>query len=110
MLARIAGFSGALAVGLGAYGAHVMRESATIDARRKAAYDTGNRYHLIHTVALLASSHGRYPKLTAALFSLGIILFSGTCYHYGLTGRESFRSLTPYGGILFIVAWLSFLL
>jgi len=109
MFTRLAGLSGAFAVGLGAYGAHVLRDSA-IDPRRKLAFENGNRYHLIHSVALLASSHSRCPRVTATLFLSGLLLFSGSCYHYALTGKEQMRMLTPYGGMLFIVAWLSFLI
>jgi len=109
LFVRLAGLSGALAVGLSAYGAHVMRDSA-IDPRRKMAFDTGNRYHLMHTVALLASNHSTHPRLTATLFLAGMMLFSGSCYHFGVTGKEQLRQLAPYGGMVLIAAWLSFLL
>jgi len=99
-----------MAVGLGAYGAHVLREKAEISQNRKYAFETGNRYHLIHSVALLASPLSKRPTLTAALFLSGMVLFSGTCYHYGLTGKEDFRRFTPIGGLLLISAWLSIVL
>uniref|UniRef100_A0A1I7YNV2 Transmembrane protein 256 homolog n=1 Tax=Steinernema glaseri TaxID=37863 RepID=A0A1I7YNV2_9BILA len=106
---RIAGLSGAIAVGFGAYGAHALRNQ-DIDERRKVAFETASRYHLLHSVALLGSTHARFPMVTAGLFVAGIALFSGTIYHYSLTGREDYRFITPKGGICFILAWLSFLL
>ncbi|TKR92095.1 hypothetical protein L596_006811 [Steinernema carpocapsae] len=106
---RLAGLSGAIAVGFGAYGSHAFRNQ-DIDERRKQAFETASRYHLLHSVALLGSTHARFPAITAGLFAAGIALFSGTIYHYSLTGKEDFRNLTPKGGICFILAWLSFLL
>ena len=45
---RIAGLSGAVAVILGAYGAHIFRQRGTPEARE--TFETGQRYHLIHSV------------------------------------------------------------
>ncbi|KAM3728653.1 Transmembrane protein [Dirofilaria immitis] len=39
-LTRLAGFSGALAISLGAYGAHALRESGNTDERRTRAFET----------------------------------------------------------------------
>ncbi|CAJ0932094.1 unnamed protein product, partial [Mesorhabditis belari] len=105
---RLAGLSGASAVILGAYGSHVLRDQ--VDEHRKKAFDTGSRYHLLHSVALLGARQARHPLLTALLFSAGIILFCGPCYHYSITGEEKLRKFTPTGGILFILGWLSFIL
>uniref|UniRef100_F1L716 Transmembrane protein 256 n=1 Tax=Ascaris suum TaxID=6253 RepID=F1L716_ASCSU len=105
---RIAGLSGSLAVVIGAYGAHALRQYAINDERRLRAFETGNRYHLLHSVALLGSARARFPLLTASLFLAGIVIFSSTCYHYSITGEETFRRYTPVGGVLFIIAWLSF--
>ncbi|MFH4980047.1 hypothetical protein AB6A40_006756 [Gnathostoma spinigerum] len=106
---RIAGISGAMAVILGAYGAHSLRERSVIDERRLRAFDTANRYHLLHSIALLGAPQSRHPVITAALFVGGILIFSGTCYHYSLTGKEALRRFTPIGGVMFILAWLSFI-
>ena len=51
MFTRIAGVSGAVAVILGAYGAHVFRQKGTPELRE--AFETGSRYHLIHSVCCL---------------------------------------------------------
>ncbi|CAP23355.1 Protein CBG02213 [Caenorhabditis briggsae] len=107
---RLAGLSGAVAISLGAYGSHVLRDDPSIEERRRTAFDTASRYHLIHSLALLSSPSARFPLATAGLFSVGILLFCGPCYHYSITGVESTRKYTPLGGVTLIVAWLSFIL
>lgn len=99
-----------LAVSLGAYGAHALRDTNSFDERRLRAFETGNRYHLLHSVAMLGAVKARFPWLTASLFLGGIIIFSGTCYCYSIYGKESARRYTPIGGIMYILAWLSFVL
>ncbi|KAK6050206.1 hypothetical protein COOONC_12288, partial [Cooperia oncophora] len=88
----------------------VIRDDDSIDLRRKKAFEVGSRYHLIHTLALLAAQRARYPLVTSAVFASGIIMFCGPCYHYSLTGQESTRRFTPIGGVLFILGWLTFML
>lgn len=107
---RLAGISGALAVSMGAYGSHVLREHDNSNERRLRAFETGNRYHLLHSVALLAATKARYPWLTTALFVGGMMVFSGSCYHYGITGEESLNRYTPFGGMMYILAWLSLMI
>ncbi|KAH7730168.1 hypothetical protein AAVH_02661 [Aphelenchoides avenae] len=115
---RIAGLSGAAAIAFAAYGAHALRDSSAVqngdgihmDEKRKRAFENGNKQHIIHSLALLMSPKARFPVLTGALFSLGILLFVGPCYHYGIWNNERFRRVTPLGGICFILGWLSFVL
>ncbi|CAB63338.2 Transmembrane protein 256 homolog [Caenorhabditis elegans] len=107
---RLAGLSGAVAISLGAYGSHVLRDNPSIDERRRTAFDTASRYHLIHSLALLASPAARFPLVTAGLFTAGITLFCGPCYHYSISGVETTRKYTPIGGVTLIIAWLSFIL
>jgi len=104
---RLAGVSGAAAIAFGAYGAHGFRDRTDIPRERILAFDTGNRYHLLHSVALLATPLATYPLVTGSLFAVGTTIFSGTCYYYAMTGRDDVRRLTPYGGIILILAWLS---
>ncbi|CAI2301692.1 unnamed protein product [Caenorhabditis sp. 36 PRJEB53466] len=109
-LIRLAGLSGAAAISLGAYGSHVLRDDPSIEERRRTAFDTASRYHLIHSLALLAAPSARFPLVTAGLFTSGIVLFCGPCYHYSITGAEGTRKYTPIGGVTLIIAWLSFIL
>ena len=108
---RLAGLSGAAAVALGAYGAHVLnvsKEGVTEEQRK--AFEVANRYHLIHSVALLGVPLVRKPSLTGSLMVGGILMFCGTTYYHAFTGDKQYRQFTPYGGILLIAAWLSMIL
>ncbi|XP_055327292.1 transmembrane protein 256 homolog [Paramacrobiotus metropolitanus] len=101
---QLAGVSGAAAVILGAYGAHAFKPS-TPEARE--VFETGNRYHLIHSVALGLAPFSRHPKVTGLLFTLGMLGFCGSCYGYSLAQSQTLRQMAPYGGICLILAWLS---
>ncbi|XP_023346477.1 transmembrane protein 256 homolog [Eurytemora carolleeae] len=106
---RIAGLSGALAVSLGAYGAHVLSVDPD-NAKLRATFDTANKYHLVHSVALLAVPLARVPRLSGSLFLSGMVVFCGTTYYHALTQDTTVRQYTPYGGVLLILAWLSLIL
>lgn len=59
---RLAGLSGAAAVILGAYGAHrPFPENSEVDLRK--IFETANRYHFFHTIALLGVPLSRSPIL-----------------------------------------------
>ncbi|XP_059622153.1 transmembrane protein 256-like [Phlebotomus argentipes] len=108
-IVRLAGLSGASAVVLGAYGAHRNWEAydeKEAEAQRK-AFDTANRYHLMHTLALMSIPIVRRPVLTASLFLTGMSLFCGTLYYRSLTGSQRLKKLAPIGGSCLILAWLS---
>ena len=104
----IASLSGLLAVGFGAFGAHVVkpRLSPTLFE----AYATGSDYHLSHSIALLAlalysKSAGRSLGFAPLAMSAGILLFSGSLYALALTGVRIFGAVTPVGGSLLLVGW-----
>ncbi|CAI4227600.1 unnamed protein product [Auanema sp. JU1783] len=107
---RIAGVSGALAVGLGAYGSHVVLRSPSVPKERKRSLKTSSKYHFFHTLAILAAPKAKYPIATASLFACGMLLFCGPCYHYAIQGSDTVKALTPFGGIMLILGWLSFVL
>jgi uncharacterized membrane protein YgdD (TMEM256/DUF423 family) len=101
---RVAGLSGAIAVSLGAYGAHGLKKMSD---DQKMVFETANRYHFIHTLAMFAVPMTNRPNLVGSLLLAGIAIFSGSCYVHGVTGDERIIRLTPYGGMLLISAWLS---
>uniref|UniRef100_A0A0N4ZN60 Transmembrane protein 256 homolog n=1 Tax=Parastrongyloides trichosuri TaxID=131310 RepID=A0A0N4ZN60_PARTI len=108
---RLAGLSGATAIALAAYGSHsLMKEGSSVSENNKRTFETASKYHLVHSVALLCSSQAKYPYLTGSLFSIGILLFCGSCYHIAMNDDRTLAKLTPYGGFCFIFGWLSFLL
>jgi uncharacterized membrane protein YgdD (TMEM256/DUF423 family) len=112
---KIVGILGALAVALGAFGAHGLK--SIIDTPSLQSYQTGVLYHFIHTGALaltiLLSKEAVSKNLNRAfiLFFLGIILFSGSLYGMAF-GKAAGLDLsflgpiTPLGGLTFIVSWL----
>jgi len=109
---------GALAVAIGAFGAHGLRDIVTPDALQ--IYETGVRYHFYHALALVlvgvlavaASSSGSGAGMpagaTAAAWSFiaGIAIFSGSLYVMTLTGMRWLGAITPIGGVAFIVGWV----
>lgn len=107
---------GALAVALGAFGAHGLKKVATPDALH--TFEVGVRYQFYHVFALaLAGLMMYYTSGTLAywagfFFIVGITLFSGTLYlltYFSITGNNSMRwigAITPIGGISFIIGWV----
>nr|CAH0105322.1 unnamed protein product [Daphnia galeata] len=104
---RLAGLSGAAAVILGAYGAHAFVKKEDVSNEFKQVFETANKYHFLHTIALLGVPLCRRPQLTGTLLILGTLIFSGTCYYYAFTEERWIRKYTPYGGFLLIFGWLS---
>ena len=111
---RTAAILGALAVVLGAFGAHSLEK--VLEPKSLQAFETGVRYQFYHALALLAAGMlaERYRTLWAGrLFIAGIIAFSGSLYLLttrSVTGIESLVWLgpvTPLGGLCFIAGWIS---
>ncbi len=105
-----AGVSGLLAVALGAFGAHALRDVLGADMR--AVFDTAGHYHFVHTVAMLlaaiapAAGIRRGPLVLACLaWSFGIVVFSGSLYLLAVTGIGWLGAITPIGGIAFLLGW-----
>ncbi|MCB9596024.1 MAG: DUF423 domain-containing protein [Sandaracinaceae bacterium] len=112
----IGGVLGALAVGLGAYGAHGLEaalEGVPDAARRLGWWRTAVSYHLPHAgmvvvVALLAARRGgRSLAVAGGAFVLGVALFSGTLYAMSLGAPRWLGAITPLGGLSLIVGWLA---
>lgn len=101
---------GFLAVALGAFGAHALKEMLTVNGRLD-TYDLAVRYHFYHTLALLASGimmdkfKGSGIKLSALLFLIGIVLFSGSLYALCLLNISMIAAITPIGGVFLIAGW-----
>ncbi|CAG9859256.1 unnamed protein product [Phyllotreta striolata] len=103
---KIAGVMGATAVALGAYGAHKTYPKDKAD-ELKPIFDTANRLHFFHSLALLGVPMCKNPKLAGTLFISGTILFSGTLYYNAFTGDRKLSRLAPIGGTILIIGWLS---
>lgn len=104
---------GLIAVLLGAFGAHGLKETLTAEQLR--SFETGVRYQLVHAVVLifLHTLPFRTPSPLRGytfLIAAGIILFSGSIYLLStreLTGIDirPFGWITPVGGFLLILFW-----
>jgi uncharacterized membrane protein YgdD (TMEM256/DUF423 family) len=109
-LLTVAALLGALAVALGAFGAHALE--GRLDERALEVWQTANRYHFYHVLGLLGlglwqRGGGDKAGLAAGAWLLGLTLFSGGLYVYALTGLKLGAVLAPLGGLSFLVGWLA---
>lgn len=107
---RAAGALGALAVILGAFGAHFLSKGLTHEMLE--VFQTGVRYHFYHTLALLAvaangANIGKSVWAPAACYAWigGIAVFSGSLYLLAITGQKWLGAVTPVGGVALIAGW-----
>jgi len=102
----------ALAVAMGAFGAHGLRNR--LDAYSMSVYEKAVFYHFVHALGiLLVSLLTRTNAISVAgqarvawLLLIGIIIFSGSLYALALSGARMLGAITPIGGISFIAGWL----
>lgn len=107
---------GALAVALGAFGAHGLKSKVNADTLQ--VFETAVKYQFWHVFALIAVAvlFQSYPSNTmlwsGRFFIAGIILFSGSLYaltFFRAAGNESMNwlgAITPFGGLSFIIGWI----
>uniref|UniRef100_D3TNC7 Putative small membrane protein n=1 Tax=Glossina morsitans morsitans TaxID=37546 RepID=D3TNC7_GLOMM len=106
---RLAGLSGASAVILGAIGSHelVLPEKGEL----RTVFETANRFHFFHSIALLGVPSTKHPVVTGSLMIIGTALFCGALYYRAFTGNKPpYPRLAPLGGSCLIAAWLSLIL
>lgn len=113
---QAAAILGALAVALGAFGAHKLKE--IVPPETVSTFQTGVQYQVYHVLALLAVGviyqqfSNKLVKWAAFCFFTGIILFSGSLYILTAlkateaVGLNGIGILTPFGGLFFIAGWL----
>jgi uncharacterized membrane protein YgdD (TMEM256/DUF423 family) len=110
----VGALSGFLAVALGAFGAHSLRDRLSADMLQ--VFQTGVTYQMYHALALIGVGIllGRFsvegsPWLTASgwLFIAGSVLFSGSLYILSLSGVTWLGAITPLGGVAFLLGWLA---
>ncbi|MCC5913698.1 MAG: DUF423 domain-containing protein [Balneolaceae bacterium] len=102
----------ALAVGFGAFGAHIVQDMLSPD--RFEVYQTGVEYHFYHAIGLLIlgllARGGDRPTTwigrSGICFVIGILIFSGSLYFLTLTDTSWLGMVTPLGGIAFILGWI----
>ncbi|MGL1886645.1 MAG: DUF423 domain-containing protein [Reichenbachiella sp.] len=106
-----ASFLGALAVTIGAFGAHGLRKLLS-ENNTLSVFQTGVHYHFYHTFLLIAIAFliKFYPHtlLNYAGYATiaGIILFSGSLYILAITNVKIWGAVTPVGGLALIIGWI----
>jgi uncharacterized membrane protein YgdD (TMEM256/DUF423 family) len=106
---ELGSLSALIGVAAGAFGAHALK--TRLAPELLIAFETGVRYQLVHSLALLAVAWavvrwpGRATMSAGVLFLAGIVLFSGSLYALALTGTRALGIVTPFGGAAFIAGW-----
>jgi len=102
---RVAALMGFLAVALGAFGAHGLKD-LLVRNETTAIWEKAVFYHFVHTVMLMVlamrSPLHRGPWVG---FLLGILIFSGSLYVMAVTNVRWLGAITPLGGVSFLVGW-----
>ena len=104
---------GLLAIILGAFGAHALKKSLSIEQLQ--SFEVGVRYRMYHALFLLFLGTfaflGEKERMVIFWLTLsGVLLFSGSIYLLatnGITGLKTkfLGPITPIGGLLMISAW-----
>lgn len=114
---QIAALFGALAVAIGAFGAHGLKPH--LNEYQIAIFEKGVHYQFFHTLALFGvgillrgNPESRLLRISGWLFVAGILGFSGSLYLLACRDLISVPTaiigpITPLGGICFLFGWLS---
>ena len=102
----------ALAVGMGAFGAHGLR--SRLDAYSMSVYEKAVFYHFVHALGiLLVALLARVNVISSTaqnrvgwLLLVGVVVFSGSLYALAVSGVGILGAITPIGGLAFIVGWV----
>ena len=106
----LGGLLAALAVGLGAIGAHALKTQ--LSPEQLETFHTADRYQIIHAIGLVLVGllslyqRSRLFDVSGWAMLVGIILFSGFLFAWLATGRKFFVYPVPVGGVAFIIGWL----
>ena len=100
----------ALAIVLGAFGAHIIKSK--VSPEDLVIFETGVRYQTYHALGLmfigLIGFHVQQNVIVipSLMITAGIIIFSGSLYILVLSGVRWLGSITPIGGLSFIAGWI----
>ncbi len=115
------GVLGAVAVALGAFGAHTLKNqlpSGLITQDQINGFDSGVKYQMYHTLAMFLiiilkqNFNSKFLNWAYYLFFVGIILFSGSLYFlctrnlYNAEFLKVLGPITPLGGLCFMAGWV----
>ena len=109
------GILGAIAVIMGAMGAHALKAVLLPEALE--SYLTGARYNMYHAIILFAMASNtqllapKWAKRSSYAFIAGTLLFSGSIYLLststitGINAKNILGPITPIGGLILIFGW-----
>ena len=103
---------GGLGVAIGAFGAHALKAQLQL-SNRVETFETGVQYQFYHALALILigilADKINSTAIQYAGYSMiaGTIIFSFSLYLLCLTGITKLGAITPIGGILLIIGWIS---
>lgn len=101
--AAVFGFIG---VAMGAFGAHGLKQVLTEHALE--VYKTAVSYQMYHALALamlVALPAHKLLHWVGWLFTVGILLFSGSLYILAIFNIPWLGMITPFGGLAFLSGW-----
>jgi uncharacterized membrane protein YgdD (TMEM256/DUF423 family) len=111
LIIALGAFNAFIAVAAGAFAAHDLKDILTVEYLN--VFKTAADYQMAHGIGLLLigilnKQYSNRCHLAAALFMLiGIVLFSGSLYLLALTNIKWLGIITPFGGLCFLIAWLT---
>lgn len=104
----------AIATALGAFGSHGLKD--VLSPERLDVFETAVRYQFYHSLGLLgiglaaALRPARGLRVAARLIVIGVLLFSGSIYALSFGAPRAIGAVTPFGGLLLMLAWVTFAL
>jgi uncharacterized membrane protein YgdD (TMEM256/DUF423 family) len=114
---------GFLAVAIGAFGAHGLKDQfkvlgeqfgPLVTERPEGIFQTATNYHAycalaIVLVGLVAATGREGTALQVAGWSLlvGSLIFSGSLYVLAATGIKKLGMITPIGGVFMLIGWVA---
>ncbi|EOX4861948.1 TPA: DUF423 domain-containing protein [Haemophilus influenzae] len=102
--------SGFFCIALGAFAAHGLKN--ILDVKALSWIDTGLEYQMFHIIAVLAVAlsalrDNQFARLSMSSWLIGILLFSGSLYALAFEASNVIVWITPIGGTLFLIGWIS---
>ncbi|MDQ6478008.1 DUF423 domain-containing protein [Dyadobacter sp. LHD-138] len=115
---QVGGILGALAVALGAFGAHALKAMLETSGRLE-TFETAVKYQFYHALAMVlvgilmqraGEDAAKLLGWSGNAFAVGVIIFSGSLYAICFTGITKFGATAPIGGLLLIAGWILLIL
>ena len=111
LIIALGAFNAFIAVAAGAFAAHGLKN--ILNPEYINTFKTAADYQMMHGIGLILigilnkQSSNRYNIAAAIFMFIGIVLFSGSLYTLTLTGTRWLGIITPFGGLCFLIAWLT---